>query len=1040
MKKPLIIIVLLCQIIWANAQQPATVKEYMQSFPTYAFSDPSPIPLLSPVYPYTRFDGFTDKASQQQWKIVELQNDYIKVLITPEIGGKIWAAIEKKSGRPFIYYNHTVKFRDVAMRGPWTSGGLEANYGIIGHTPNCATPVDYMTRINEDGSVSCIIGVLDLLTRSNWRIEINLPKDKAYFTTRSFWYNASPVEQPYYHWMNLGVKAKGNLEFIFPGNRYIGHSGEYADWPVNQTNGKHINFYEQNNFGGYKSYHVIGKYNHFFGAYYHDDNNGMVRYGNYDDKAGKKIWIWGLSRQGMIWEKMLTDTDGQYVEIQSGRLFNQNADKSSLTPFKHIGFAPYHTDVWQEFWYPVGQINGMVEANRWGALNVKYERGWLKLYFSAAQAINDTLKVTANGKSLYAKPLRLAPLEVFADSLQAGVTADSLFVMLGDHKLQYAAAPETNLLKRPVAAPEDFDWNSAYGLYVAGKEYMDQKMYGKAEEKLSASLNKDHNFLPALVKMAALLYRNMRYQEALKWATRALSIDAESGEANYYYGLINATLGNTADAKDGFSIAALTSEYRSAAYTGLAGLFCKEQEYHTAAGYALKALDFNRYNMDALMLAAVAYRYLRQPGRAQETLQQIKSMDPLNHFARFEEYQLNNAAENKDKFSSLIRNEMPAETYAELGVWYYNMGCTAEAKQVFAMSPASAASAYWLAFLDGKQVDCSSIDAGRNFPFRSETAMVIEALLKKQNDWLLRYHLALIYHDRDRLEECRQLLHSCADLPDYAPFYATRSLIFKATDEQQSLHDLQKAVSLQPEQWRYLKMITEYYNDHGQPEKALPAIENFCKAHPAQYIMGMLYAKTLMLNSKYKEADKVLSGLNIIPFEGATEGRALYREAKLMQAVDYMKQKKYKTALDYIADARKWPEHLGVGKPYDEDIDTRLEDWMQYLCYQQTGRAGGAALLQHIQQFTPAIDNTVRNFIPSNALVSAKVIEKTSGREKALQWLSDQKSRFPETAKTLEWCKAMLQNNTATANISPAHKDAGMRILEALAALKLSEK
>jgi len=150
-----------------SAQKNATVSEYMQELRTYAFSDPSPIPSLSSLYPYYRFDGFTNRPQQKKWKIVELQNDFIKVLITPEIGGKIWAAIEKRSGTSFIYYNHTVKFRDIAMRGPWTSGGLEANYGIIGHTPNCATPVDYTTRTNDDGSVSCFIGVLDLLTRTS---------------------------------------------------------------------------------------------------------------------------------------------------------------------------------------------------------------------------------------------------------------------------------------------------------------------------------------------------------------------------------------------------------------------------------------------------------------------------------------------------------------------------------------------------------------------------------------------------------------------------------------------------------------------------------------------------------------------------------------------------------------------------------------------------------------------------------------------------------------------------------------------------------
>jgi hypothetical protein len=171
------------------AQQDAKFTEYQKEFTTYPFSDPDPIANFSKIYPYFRFDGFTETGVQKKWKVVEIENDFIKILILPEVGGKIWAAIDKKTNEPFLYYNHTVKFRDVAMRGPWTSGGIEANYGIIGHTPNCATPVDYIITKKEDGSVSCTIGVLDLLTLTNWRMEINLPKDKAFFTTQSFWYN-----------------------------------------------------------------------------------------------------------------------------------------------------------------------------------------------------------------------------------------------------------------------------------------------------------------------------------------------------------------------------------------------------------------------------------------------------------------------------------------------------------------------------------------------------------------------------------------------------------------------------------------------------------------------------------------------------------------------------------------------------------------------------------------------------------------------------------------------------------------------------------
>ena len=177
---PVICLAALCAPV-ATAGAKAVVKEYDRVFTTYPYSDPDPVPTMSRFYPYFRYDGFTDKPIQKKWKVVELSNDYLQILILPEIGGKVWAAIDKTTGKPFIYFNHVVKFRDVSMRGPWTSGGMEANYGIIGHTPNCFSPVDYLVRRNPDGSASCIIGTLDLLTRTTWRLEINLPAGPGLF-------------------------------------------------------------------------------------------------------------------------------------------------------------------------------------------------------------------------------------------------------------------------------------------------------------------------------------------------------------------------------------------------------------------------------------------------------------------------------------------------------------------------------------------------------------------------------------------------------------------------------------------------------------------------------------------------------------------------------------------------------------------------------------------------------------------------------------------------------------------------------------------
>jgi len=160
-----------------------------------------------------------------------------------------------------------------------------------------------------------------------------------------------------------------------------------------------------------------------------------------------------------------------------------------------------------------------------------------------------------------------------------------------------------------------------------------------------------------VVEMALLQYRNMQYEDALATIKRALQVDGLSGEANYYYGVINDRLNNTADAKDGYSIAALTQEYRSAAYTALAKLAGKEKQYDQSIRYAQKAIDLNRWNMEALMLEAVTYRYLGDTLKASETLGTILGYDPLNHFARFE-YLPESKADEKDPSYFELRLEV----------------------------------------------------------------------------------------------------------------------------------------------------------------------------------------------------------------------------------------------------------------------------------------------------------------------------------------------------------------------------------------------
>jgi len=926
----------------------ATVREYRRTFRTYPFADPDPIPEVGRIYPYFRFDGYTDRPVEREWTVVELENPWIRVTVMPEIGGKIWTAVEKSTGRPFLYGNQVVKFRDVAMRGPWTSGGIEANYGIIGHTPNCATAVDYLTRQNPDGSASVVIGVLDRLTRTPWRLEVRLPADKAYFTTTSLWHNATPLEQPYYTWMNAGIKAAGNLQLAFPGTHFIGHAGESSPWPIDPQTGRDLSYYERNDFGSYKSYHVLGREADFWGAYWHDDDFGIGRYAPRDEKLGKKIWIWGLSRQGMIWEKLLTDTDGQYVEVQSGRSFNQAAEDSTRTPFKHRGFVPYATDSWTEYWFPIKGTKGLVAASPLGGLNVRVLEAGLEVLFSPLEDVSDTLEVRDGDRVVFSAAVRAKALETWTTSVPFAAPKERLRVRIGGSKLEWSGDPRAGELSRPLESPAGFDWESVFGLWLKGKELLRQRSYGPAREALEGCLRKDPHYLPALSDLALLRYRAMDYPGAFDLARRALAIDTYDPWSNYAYGLAAAKLGRTDDARDGFEVAAQSAELRGAAWTELAKLAFRDGDLSRAAADAERSLDVNRLNLEARQLLALVHRTAGDREGAHAALDALLGLDPLSPFGRFETALADGGEAATRAFAAGVRSEQPHETFLELAAWYHTLGRLEEAARVLELSPPDAEVLYWLARVKDERGDEGATAALEKadgasprlvFPFRPESAEVLSWAASKTASWRPRYYLALVDWGAGNLDEARRLLESCGDAPDYAPFYAARSLASEAASPEKATADLERAARLDPAEWRFGRMLIERQLRRGAAAAALATARRYSRQFPGNYILGMQQAKALLANGLHREGADLLARLEVIPYEGSIEGRRLYREAHLMLAVRALKKGNGSAARREVDAARLWPENLGAGKPYPADVDERLEDFLAAQCLLRRDRS-----------------------------------------------------------------------------------------------------
>lgn len=381
----------------------------------------------------------------------------------------------------------------------------------------------------------------------------------------------------------------------------------------------------------------------------------------------------------------------------------------------------------------------------------------------------------------------------------------------------------------------------------------------------------------------------------------------------------------------------------------------------------------------------------------------------------------------------MIRNEQPIESYLDLADLYYHNGCIEETEKVLQLSPANALVYYKLAFLQNKQAKpfneflnkASTATAAFVFPFRNSDEEVLQWAIKQSNNWKPKYFLALLYKDRNRLIESEKLFAECGNQPDFASFYAARAALETGDSV---LADLNAAVKLD-KGWRYNKLLGEHYVNNKQYAKALTTVQPFYKSHRDNYIIGMLYAKTLLLNKRYSECGKLLSHINILPFEGATVGRELYRETELMQAVQKLDAKNYNAALSYIAEAKKWPANLGVGKPYAENIDERLEDWMSYLCYTKMSKATEAKhYLQKIIAFKPQIDNTVSNFLSANHMVTTWAIEKLNGNTAAINWLNEEIQKYPDD-RVIEWCKEVYESKAFKESDVT---DASIRILKRL--------
>ncbi len=927
----------------------ADITERRETILTYPFGDPDPLPIFARasmggqgerLYPYFSFDGYSGKGLDRDWTVVRLRNRFVEVAVLPEVGGKVWGAVDRSTGREFLYWNHVLKFRQIALRGPWTSGGIEFNFGVMGHAPSTASPVDYATRRNADGSVSVTVGNLDLPSRTRWSVTMTLHPESAALETSAVWRNATPYNQSYYYWSCAAIKAADDLKYIFPGRWQIGHdySVPLRPWPIDET-GRDLSLYADNDSPDSKSYFTVGEAAEFYGAWYKGPDSGFGHWSRYEDMPGKKVWIWDLSRSGGIWVDLLTDSDGQYTEPQAGRLLNQS---------DHGDFPAGLTDEWRELWFPYGGIGPLVGATPRAVLGLRRNDGRVELGVYAIEALRGELTVTASGKVVFREILELGPSASWKKALAEKMTGPDFEVRIG-RELYYTTDVKAAALDRP------FNFHNPTGpsaeeTYLQARRFERERDLSRALDLYSACVEKEPSHVRALARLAEHRLRRGEVEEGRELSRRALAISMYDPEANYLYGLASLLAGRRHDAEEALGWAARSPLFRTAALCRTAESAMADKDFARAVEFAGRAFAADGRNTQAADTLAAALRLAGKGREAGLVLDRILEADPLDHLARFERYLLSRRAADLDDFRSFIRNELPHETCLELAMFYVRTGLADDAVLLLRNAPEQAEISFWLAWIlrDSDPAESRSrlgkaaaASPELVFPYREEAIPVFKwAAERLPEDWKPKYYLALIYWGKGRLPEALDELRRC-DGSDYWPMYASRAVLLENSGLiEKAAADYGKAADLARGSWRPLHVLAGFFLRTGRDNEALAAARSAADSFPSNGPIQIDLVKALLACDRYQEAASVLDTLTVLPSEGATEVHGLFVRAELALAMAGLEAGNWAGAAAHLEKSRRFPERLGTGQPFDPDF--RLQDYFAAACLERMGDKAGA--------------------------------------------------------------------------------------------------
>lgn len=931
-----------------------SIRRETITIPTYKIGKPEKNPFFlekrvyqgssGKVYPFPVTEKIFDEKVAKKYQAITLENRYLKIIILPELGGRVYRALDKTNQYDFVYYNHVIKPQLVGLAGAWISGGIEFNWPQH-HRPDTFLPVESYLKKNEDGSKTVWISDIDRMYGTKSLVAMTLYPDKAYLEIKKQFSNPTSIPQTFLWWANPAVPVNDYTQSIFPpdvhavfdhGKRAVSNfpiaTGEY--YKMDYSAGVDISRYK--NVPVPTSFMAAHSDYDFLGNYDHKQHAGLLHIADHHTSPGKKQWTWGNGDFGRSWDYQLTDNDGPYIELMAGTFTDNQPDFSWL--------KPYEEKTATEYFLPYKNIGAVKNATINAAVNLEQQddqvrvRVYATTVFKAARIV-----VTAKQRVLLDTTTTLTPEQTFDQSVPANDVANGdLQVTVTDAdavELVHYQQETEKIEKIPEPAkaiPEPQEIQTNDELYLAGlhlEQYrhatyqpVDYYLEGLRRDPTDYRLNDAYGLL--LFRQGQFATSESYFSKAVKKQTLK-NPNPYSGAAYYHLGLSLFRQEKQKEAFDAFYKATWSFETQSSAFYWLAAISSKRDDVAQAITFIDRCLVNNWHNLKARVLKA---NLLRRSGKRQEAKQLLIEnlvIDIADSGSYFELYQLEQTAENKQILEQALNSKF--NNLLVLVGDYFDYGCYKDADAILSLSTVqNPMQAYYQAYAATKMNNQPAAQAYAKigsqvapdyiFPNKLLDIVVLQKVQQlNPKDGLASYYLGNLWYDKRVYKQAIQCWEQCTKmLPDFPTAYRNLAIAYynKQHDAKKALRSLEKAYQLNQQDGRVMYELATLYEKLNRPLQVrfdfLHAHLELVKSRDDSYIE---YITLLNELGHYQTAYELIMVHQFHPWEGG-EGKvsSQYVFALIELAKQDIEASQYRDAIEKLTASLKYPRNLGEGK------------------------------------------------------------------------------------------------------------------------------